>query len=87
MAGQTVLQNHPQLRSLSLSWRYSCVLGCDCLRCKLTSPIHLVLPGPVLLGAGERAELAISDKYIALTPTLEGFVKLKENPEYVESKD
>lgn len=36
---------------------------------------------PVLLAAGERAELA-TEKYISLTPVLEGFVILKENPEY-----
>lgn len=36
---------------------------------------------PVLLAAGERAELA-TDKYIPLTPVLEGFVILRENPEY-----
>ena len=42
---------------------------------------------PVLLGAGERAELAESDKFISLTPTLEGFVILKKNPDFVESKD
>ncbi|XP_020090307.1 26S proteasome non-ATPase regulatory subunit 2 homolog A-like [Ananas comosus] len=36
---------------------------------------------PVLLAAGERAELA-TDKYIPLTPVLEGFVILKENPDY-----
>ncbi|VAI43697.1 unnamed protein product [Triticum turgidum subsp. durum] len=38
---------------------------------------------PVLLAAGERAELA-TDKYIPLTSTLEGFVILKKNPEYHE---
>ncbi|KAL3325699.1 hypothetical protein AABB24_036770 [Solanum stoloniferum] len=36
---------------------------------------------PVLLGAGERAELA-TEKYIPVSPILEGFVILKENPEY-----
>ncbi|XP_047337356.1 26S proteasome non-ATPase regulatory subunit 2 homolog A-like [Impatiens glandulifera] len=36
---------------------------------------------PVLLAAGDRAELA-TDKYIALSPILEGFVILKENPDY-----
>ncbi|KAL6873666.1 hypothetical protein ACP4OV_013748 [Aristida adscensionis] len=36
---------------------------------------------PVLLAAGERAELA-TEKYIPLTPVLEGFVILKKNPEY-----
>nr|GMD36278.1 26S proteasome non-ATPase regulatory subunit 2 homolog A [Ipomoea batatas] len=36
---------------------------------------------PVLLSAGDIAELA-TDKYIPLSPFLEGFVILKENPEY-----
>ncbi|KAF8412508.1 hypothetical protein HHK36_000476 [Tetracentron sinense] len=36
---------------------------------------------PVLLEAGDRAELA-TDKYIPLSPILEGFVILKENPKY-----
>ncbi|XP_075486643.1 26S proteasome non-ATPase regulatory subunit 2 homolog A-like [Primulina tabacum] len=36
---------------------------------------------PVLLSAGDRAELA-TEKYIPLSPILEGFVILKENPEY-----
>jgi 26S proteasome regulatory subunit N1 len=35
---------------------------------------------PVLLGHGERAELA-TDDYIPLTPVLEGFVILRKNPE------
>lgn len=35
---------------------------------------------PVLLGAGERAELA-TEKYLPLTPVLEGFVILRKNPE------
>ena len=39
---------------------------------------------PVLLSAGERAELATS-KYIALAPVLEGVVILKVNPDYVEA--
>ncbi|XP_052177736.1 LOW QUALITY PROTEIN: 26S proteasome non-ATPase regulatory subunit 2 homolog A-like [Diospyros lotus] len=38
---------------------------------------------PVLLAAGDRAELA-TEKYIPLSPILEGFVILKENPEYCE---
>ncbi|CDY14239.1 BnaA08g13700D [Brassica napus] len=38
---------------------------------------------PVLLAAGERAELA-TDKYIPLSPILEGFVILGENPNYRE---
>lgn len=35
---------------------------------------------PVLLGHGERAELA-TDEYITLSPILEGFVILRKNPE------
>lgn len=38
---------------------------------------------PVLLAAGDRAELA-TEKYVPLSPILEGFVILKENPEYRE---
>ncbi|KAL9252123.1 26S proteasome non-ATPase regulatory subunit 2 homolog A-like protein [Drosera capensis] len=38
---------------------------------------------PVLLAAGDRAELA-TEKYIPLSPTLESFVILKENPDYRE---
>ncbi|EOA18379.1 hypothetical protein CARUB_v10006910mg [Capsella rubella] len=38
---------------------------------------------PVLLAAGERAELA-TEKYIPLSPILEGFIILKENPDYRE---
>ncbi|KAF3444073.1 hypothetical protein FNV43_RR13763 [Rhamnella rubrinervis] len=38
---------------------------------------------PVLLAAGDRAELA-TEKYIPLSPILEGFVILEENPEYRE---
>ncbi|KAL6535815.1 26S proteasome non-ATPase regulatory subunit 2 A [Orobanche hederae] len=38
---------------------------------------------PVLLAAGDRAELA-TEKYIPLSPILEGFVILKRNPEYKE---
>lgn len=38
---------------------------------------------PVLLSAGDRAELA-TEKYIPLSPVLEGFVILKENPDYRE---
>lgn len=39
---------------------------------------------PVLLGYGERAELA-TDEYLSLTPVLEGHVILKKNPDYDES--
>ncbi|XP_065875692.1 26S proteasome non-ATPase regulatory subunit 2 homolog A-like [Euphorbia lathyris] len=38
---------------------------------------------PVILGAGERAELA-TEKYIPLSPILEGFVILRDNPDYRE---
>ncbi|KAF0918826.1 hypothetical protein E2562_026199 [Oryza meyeriana var. granulata] len=38
---------------------------------------------PVLLAAGERAELA-TEKFLPLTPVLEGFVILRKNPEYHE---
>lgn len=38
---------------------------------------------PVLLNAGERAELG-TEKYIAMTSALEGIVILKRNPEYIE---
>ncbi|KAH7860218.1 hypothetical protein Vadar_010834 [Vaccinium darrowii] len=38
---------------------------------------------PVLLAAGDRAELA-TEQYIPLSPILEGFVILKENPDYRE---
>ncbi|KAL9340008.1 hypothetical protein Peur_066227 [Populus x canadensis] len=40
---------------------------------------------PVLLAAGDRAELA-TEKYIPLTAILEGFVILKENPDYREDQ-
>eukprot|EP00268_Persea_americana_P057674 TRINITY_DN691_c0_g1_i1.p1 TRINITY_DN691_c0_g1~~TRINITY_DN691_c0_g1_i1.p1 ORF type:complete len:893 (-),score=184.61 TRINITY_DN691_c0_g1_i1:411-3089(-) len=40
---------------------------------------------PVLLAAGDRAELA-TEKYIPVSPVLEGFVILKENPEYREEQ-
>lgn len=38
---------------------------------------------PVLLAVGDRAELA-TEKYIPLSPILEGFIILKENPDYKE---
>lgn len=38
---------------------------------------------PVLLAYGERAELA-TDKYLPLTPIMEGFVILGDNPDYEE---
>lgn len=38
---------------------------------------------PMVLAAGERAELA-TEKYIPLAPVLEGFVILRKNPEYSE---
>jgi len=39
---------------------------------------------PVLLAAGERAELG-DDKYLPLTSVLEGFVIVKKNPNYHDS--
>jgi len=41
---------------------------------------------PVLLAAGERAELA-DDKYVPLSTVLEGFVILKKNPNAPREKD
>jgi len=41
---------------------------------------------PVLLSYGERAELA-TDEYIALSPILEGFVILKQNPNSLDAGD
>ncbi|CAK9297284.1 unnamed protein product [Gordionus sp. m RMFG-2023] len=38
---------------------------------------------PVLLGYGERAELA-TEEYLSLSPHLEGFVILKKNPNYMD---
>lgn len=38
---------------------------------------------PVLMNAGERAELG-TEKYLPLSPILEGIVILKPNPDYVE---
>ncbi|XP_042511059.1 26S proteasome non-ATPase regulatory subunit 2 homolog A-like [Macadamia integrifolia] len=38
---------------------------------------------PVLLAAGDRAKLA-TKKYVPLSPILEGFVILRENPDYQE---
>ncbi|XP_042512291.1 26S proteasome non-ATPase regulatory subunit 2 homolog A-like isoform X2 [Macadamia integrifolia] len=40
---------------------------------------------PVLLAAGDRAELA-TEKYIPLSPILEGFVILREKPDYQEDR-
>ncbi|XP_028200403.1 26S proteasome non-ATPase regulatory subunit 2 homolog A-like [Glycine soja] len=38
---------------------------------------------PVLLSAGDKAKLA-TEKYLPLSPILEGFVNLKENPDYTK---
>ncbi len=38
---------------------------------------------PVLMNAGERAELG-TEKYLPLSPILENIVILKPNPDYVE---
>ena len=40
---------------------------------------------PVLIGYGERAELA-TEEYLALASVLEGFVILKRNPEYMDEE-
>ena len=40
---------------------------------------------PVLLGHGERAELA-TEEYLAETPIMENFVILRKNPEYEASE-
>lgn len=41
---------------------------------------------PVLLATSDRAELA-SEKYVALSPLLEGIVIVKRNAKYVEGND
>jgi len=41
---------------------------------------------PVLIGQGERAELA-TEEYLAETPIMENFVILKKNPEYEPEKE
>lgn len=41
---------------------------------------------PVLLGYGERAELA-TEEYISETNVMENFVILKSNPDYEPEKD
>ena len=41
---------------------------------------------PVLLSVGERAELG-TQKYLPVTPVLEGIVILKPNPEYIDTAD
>ena len=56
----------------SIEWRWFCGTGFQ---------THTT---PVLISAGERAELA-SEQYLPLSPLLEGFVILKPNPNYVES--
>lgn len=38
---------------------------------------------PVLLSVGERAELG-TEKYVPVSPVLEGLVILKKNPEFEE---
>jgi len=39
---------------------------------------------PVVLGVDQRADMVNPDKYILLSPILEGFVIVKPNPDYVE---
>jgi 26S proteasome regulatory subunit N1 len=41
---------------------------------------------PVLLNAGERAELA-TEQYAPLSPLLEGVVVLRKNPDYLDVAD
>ena len=41
---------------------------------------------PVLLGVGDRAELA-NDRYLPLSSVLEGFVVLKPNPDFEETDE
>ena len=41
---------------------------------------------PVLLGVGERAELA-TEKYLPVDSQLDGVVILRENPAYVDAKE
>jgi 26S proteasome regulatory subunit N1 len=41
---------------------------------------------PVLLGHGERAELA-TEEYLALTPVLEGLVLVRKNPDFRQQED
>lgn len=41
---------------------------------------------PVLLGAGERAELA-TEEWLPLSPVLEGVVLCAKNPDYVEMEE
>jgi 26S proteasome regulatory subunit N1 len=40
---------------------------------------------PVLIGHGERAELA-TEEYLSETPYMENFVILKKNPDWVETE-
>ena len=57
---------------------------------------HLTAPGlstgfqthdtPALLATGDRAELA-SEKYVSVSPLLEGIVIVKRNPAFVEGND
>lgn len=41
------------------------------------------MPVQVLMTVGERAELG-TEKYLPLSPVLEGLVILKKNPDYME---
>jgi 26S proteasome regulatory subunit N1 len=57
----------------------------------MTCPYALHVAGfqthdtPVLLATSDRAELA-SEKYVALSPLLEGIVIVKKNAAFVEGK-
>ena len=48
----------------------------------VAASVTLVSATPVLLAAGERAELA-TDEYLPMTSVLEGVVILKKNPDHV----
>lgn len=41
---------------------------------------------PALLATGDRAELA-SEKYVSVSPLLEGIVIVKRNPAFIEGSD
>jgi len=42
---------------------------------------------PVIIHSGQRAEIVLPEKYISLSEILEGFVVVKENPDYNEDED
>jgi len=79
-------------------WANSCSTTCDSpsvsYACNSPALVYAALhhagfqthTTPVLMNAGERAELG-SEKYIPLSPILEGTVILKPNPDYVELQE